>query len=441
MTQTIRSLVMRITADASQAEAEVDALNKKLSGPESFGFGRGGGGIGGIDRSAAAQRESAIRGSVGVLGDIDTALQTFGSTTGTVGLQIAGDLFAMGEAAGQLRAALPGLVANFGGLGLAMGAVGIAVGALVAAMVLANQETTAVVQGIQQSFVARLDAERQYANLSAQEAANMLAEKQKQLETEVAINEKAQEFRTKTWEQIVADQSATFGIFGDLAARIKILFAGGTGQLDEAVNQSNQNLADLKAEIAVLGETAGDTKPEVKSAAESFDFSMAKLSAGMDTTATAADAFSSALKVTEQAFEGVKRGMALTSKTIKDGRVVAQSAEETAQFATNSQKSMIDDNARMYEERLRQIQDYERRKFEIEQNYQQAAWQAERSNDVIGFRNAGETRQRDLARAGTTIVINNAAFGSVLTPADGEQMKQDVTNLLIEVAGARKGMY
>lgn len=439
MSQTTRSLMMKITADASQAEAEIDSVKKQLSGPGSFGFGIGGGG--GVDRAAAAQQESAIRNSVGTFGDIDSALQTFGSITGTTGLQIAGDLFAMGEAAGQLRAALPGLVSNFGGLGLAMGAVGVAVGALVAVMVLANQETSAVVQGVQQSFVARLDAERQYGTLSAQEAANLLQKKQQELENEVAINEKATEFRAKTWEQIVADQSATFGIFGDLAARVKLLFAGGTGQLDDAVNQSNQNLADLKAEIKVLGERAGDTAPEVQSAADSFDTSLSKLTSGMDSTSSAADKFSSALKTTEQAFEGVKRGIALTAKTIVNGRIVAkQDAEQSAKENTDAQR-MIDEQKRAYEDRLRQIQDYERRKFEIEQNYKQASIQAERSNDVRAFKAAGETRQSELARAGMTIVMNNPAFGAVATPQDMELMKQDVTKLLVEVNGVRKGMY
>lgn len=439
MSQTTRSLMMKITADASQAEAEVDSLTKKLSGPGSFGFGAGGGGI---DRRAAAAQESAIRNQVGTLGDIDAALQTFGSITGTTGLQIAGDLFAMGEAAGQLRAALPGLAANFGGLGLAMGGVALVVGALTAAMVLANQETSKIVQGVQQTFVARLDAERQYANLSAQEAANLLQEKQKALETEVAINDKATEFRAKTWEQIVADQSATFGIFGDLAARVKILFAGGTGQLDDAVNQSNQNLADLKAEIAVLGETAGNTKPEVKAAADSFDFSMSKLATGIDRTSSAANGFSSALKMAEQAFEGAKSGIALTAKTIVNGRIVAkQEAEQTIQATGADRQRIIDDNTRMYEDKLRQIQDYERRKFEIEQNYRQASWQAEQSNNVIAFRNAGAQRQQDLARANTTIVMNNPAFGAVATPQDMDAMRQDVTNLMVDVVGARKGMY
>lgn len=438
MSQTTRSLMMKITADASQAESEVDGLQRKLRGADSFGFGRGGGGsVGGSIASDfdADSFNNRARQSVGVLGDMDSALQTFGSTLDVTSARIAGDFFAIGEAAVQLGGAAPAAASKLLSLSPALLGAGAAAGALTLAVTALVAESQRAAQENTNAFTARISAREkalEYEKLTDEQRAQRAKDLQAQINLIEEETNKARIDREKQWQEAV--QSSV--IFGDFFARVSQAVGKDTRVTEDSIIAQEERSKALREELNALN--------SVNPATSTFDSTVSKLTSSISGSKIAASEFANTLKATQEVFESVSSGIALTAKTIVNGRIVAKAqSEETVKDTFSNRQRIMDDTKRMNEDRLRQIQDYERRKFEIENNYRQSIWEAERSNDVRAFRNAGETRFQDMRRSNQNMVINfnNPNLGAIATPADLQQTQEQYTSLLVDVIGARKGMY
>lgn len=484
MAVTKRELRLDITADASQAEAEVKSVQRAVSQIESPGV------IGALaDVQTADRFNSNARNAVGVLGDFDTALQTIGSTTGNVSLQIVGDFFAVGEAFGQLQGALPLLGARamefVGGLSNMTKGLGLA-SLAVAALALATQQIVASAQELARENTSAFNAQVE-ASLKALEVENMTAEQRleraKELQAQIDVLDKqttdARILRQQQWDAAVEESSKTFGMFGEFLTKVSDAVGKDTRVNEEAILAYEERSTALKAELEIYGDISA-LEGEVTSAREdeigAIESTVEALQGGDTTNNDYAESVKYVALNTEIASRkaeeyanrlgGVSRGIALVADNYNQQTGTffpdaIKNMNEWAKKGTDAQadamreyerqlaeqermrQRALEDQKRTLENQLDSIADFERRRFDIEQGYRDATFDATLNNDVLAFLGAGRERERALEQASAGIQVNGLTvnMGEIASPADVANAQNALVQALQAVLAQQAGTF
>lgn len=539
-----REIRFNIRADVDQAIRAVTDLGREIDSQS-----------GKVKADFDAQRfNDGVRESVGVLGDIDSAMQTLGSTLQIEGLQIVGDFFALGEGVAQLAGAMPELLSKFKGLSTTSIGAGLAIAGVSAALILLTDESRKASEAATAAANAEADAKVKVNALEDQSVAVRLERVRALNKDIVDLDEQATAERiayNKAFDDAVAESSQTFGIFGDLLTRVAqatgkdvrqseesiiarensviameaerdailatidvgAIFTDGLGAIQgaiedniEAINAANfnelasnirkyTNLTEEEADrqIKILEDRLaieqtiydeavrlyGEQSEMAIEASEGIDQLTASLEYmnGIDYTTTAAnieslgkqgweklgdigsglgglfdkvkDNFGGFFEgAIEGAVEGAEKQVAEQEKIQQDWlKEQERIAKEQARLLEQEQREReraMKEQERTLEGQLSQIENFERRKYEIEQGYRDATFQATLGNDVEAFLSAKRERRtarREERMFGTTINVNGLNVGALSTPEDIENAKRTIVDAMSQVMAQQAGKF
>lgn len=487
-----REIRFNIKADVDQAIRSITDLGREIDSQS-----------GKVKTDFDAQRfNDNVRQSVGVLGDVDTAMQTLGSTLQIEGLQIVGDFFAIGEAAAQLAGTVPLLISGFTGLlpvltpllpilaplALAAGAVGVAVHALTQEY----RDQQAEIERLQNVIdQANKDIDSFKASLSSMSAGELrdtvdaLSDQRdalaRMIDVQKSLWQSTDDLEIKFYavtqsldSAVEAMDVATFEEWADNvrdfsnlteeeAERQKSILEDrlATEQriFDEAVRLYGENseqaqevaigIDELTTALEYLNETDfSKTAANIASLREEGFGKLNDLASGLGGLfGDIADNVTGQLETYwdaagDMADDAIKEQEKVQQEWLKEQERLAQEQQRLLEQQERERQRMLEQQARDYERQLGQVEDFERRQADIRNRWREQALQAELNNDVEAFLNARRERKearRDLAsQVNSTFNIN---VGELVTPQELQNLESTIVNALTFVNSQKAGTF
>lgn len=246
--KSVRSLRDRIDAVQDEADSYVELarqIDRARAASEQFG--------------AADERNTEIRRSAGLLGDVDTAFQTLGGATGVGAFSGAGEVFAVAEALPQLVGSISGApsaiaatATQITGVATSFGTVAAAAGIAGAALLpaaIAVKGFSDEIKKLQQDLDAAVAAQSRYFELLYNAAPGEAEAAAAELETQIAVVEGTIASLQNAGQNIAGlsflETVDEIPLVGQAIARLNPAFAG----YDRNLEEQQQQLEELQTQL------------------------------------------------------------------------------------------------------------------------------------------------------------------------------------------------